>query len=100
MLSHELAQRGHEVQVVTLAGSAGERTEIDGDIKVHRLAGWSRALNRFYADPDRPWHPTDRPDPGMVRSIAALMLIREFRPEVVPAPGATASVNPRDQGLP
>lgn len=80
MLGHELAKRGHEVQVMTLAGSAGERTEMDGEVKVHRLAGWSRVLNRFYVDADRPWHPTV-PDPGMVRSIAALM--GEFRPQVV-----------------
>jgi glycosyltransferase involved in cell wall biosynthesis len=82
MLSHELVRRGHEVEVVTLAGAGGERTESDGDIRVHRMAGWSRALNRFYVDPERPWHPTV-PDPGMVRSLAHL--IRQQRPQVVHA---------------
>jgi glycosyltransferase involved in cell wall biosynthesis len=80
MLTHELARRGHDVEVVTLAGPAGVRTESDDGIPVHRIAGWNRALNRFYVDPQRPLHPTV-PDPGMVRSLAQLM--RERRPDVV-----------------
>jgi len=80
MLAHELVRRGHEVEVVTLAGSGDARTEMDGAIRVHRIAGWSRALSRFYVDPQRPWHPTI-PDPGMVRSLVELM--RQRRPQVV-----------------
>lgn len=82
MLAHELVQRGHEVQVITLAGSGGQRKEMDGDVTVHRLGGWSRALNRFYVDPQRPWHPT-LPDPGIVRSVS--QLLGDFRPHVVHA---------------
>jgi glycosyltransferase involved in cell wall biosynthesis len=82
MLAHELVRRGHEVQVVTLAGSGGQRKEIDGGVTVHRLGGWSRALNRFYVDPERPWHPT-LPDPGIVRSVSRLL--RDFRPHVIHA---------------
>jgi glycosyltransferase involved in cell wall biosynthesis len=80
MLSKELADRGHEVHAITLAGASGARTERDGNVTVHRVAGWSRALNRVYVDPDRPWHPTV-PDPGMVRAVAGI--IREVRPDVV-----------------
>lgn len=80
MLAHELAQRGHEVEVASLAGLGGSRTEVDGDIAVHRYAGWSRVLNRFYANPNQPFHPT-LPDPGIVRSLANL--IRQWRPQVV-----------------
>ena len=80
LLAHELARRGHEVEVVTLGGRGGTRTEFDGGIPVHRIAGWSRVLNPFYADPEHPYHPTV-PDPGMVRSLAAL--VRERRPQVV-----------------
>lgn len=80
MLSHELVRRGHEVEVASLAGLEGARTEMDGDIPVHRIAGWSRALNRFYANPRQPFHPTIA-DPGMVRSLAEL--VRRFQPEVV-----------------
>ncbi|HEV2029134.1 MAG TPA: glycosyltransferase family 4 protein [Candidatus Dormibacteraeota bacterium] len=82
LLVHELARRGHEVEVVTLGGLRGTRTEFDGDIPVHRIAGWSRVLNPFYANPEQPYHPTV-PDPGMVRSLAAL--VRERRPQVVHA---------------
>ena len=82
LLAHELARRGHEVEVVTLAGPNGARTEMDGEISVHRIAGWSRALSRFYADPQRPFHPTV-PDPGMVHSLANL--IRRRRPDLVHA---------------
>jgi glycosyltransferase involved in cell wall biosynthesis len=81
-LAHELARRGHDVEVVTLAGPAGARSETDGDVPVHRMAGWSRALSRFYANPEQPWHPTI-PDPGMVHSLVEL--VRQRRPEVVHA---------------
>ena len=82
LLTHELARRGHEVEVATLAGPNGACTEMDDGIPVHRIEGWSRALSRFYADPERPFHPTV-PDPGMVRSLADL--IRQRRPDVVHA---------------
>lgn len=82
MLAHELFQRGHDVEVVTLAGPKGDRTEVDGDIRVHRLGGWGRALQRFYVDPERPFHPTV-PDPGLVWKL--FNLIRERQPQVVHA---------------
>ncbi len=69
MLSHELVRRGHEVEAVSLAGPRGPRTELDGPVKVHRVAGWSRVLGRLYADPEKPFHPT-LPDPGLVRVLA------------------------------
>ena len=80
MLAHELSRRGHDVEVATLAGPAGDRTEVDGDIPVHRMGGWSQALSRFYVDPERPFHPTV-PDPGLVRKL--FHLIRERQPQVV-----------------
>ena len=82
MLSHELVRRGHEVDVVTLAGPRGQRTERDGDVRVHRLAGWSRVLGSRYADPEKPFHPT-LPDPGLVRAVARVL--RERRPQIVHA---------------
>ena len=81
-LSHELARRGHEVQVVSLAGSRGARTEFDGAVRVHRVAGWSRVLGPLYANPERPLHPT-LPDPGIVRALSRLL--NDFRPQVVHA---------------
>jgi glycosyltransferase involved in cell wall biosynthesis len=78
LLSQELARRGHEVDVVTLAGPRGPRLEHDGAVRVHRLAGWSRVLP--YADPEKPFHPT-LPDPGLVRVLANVL--RERKPQVV-----------------
>lgn len=80
MLANELYRRGHDVEVVTLAGPSGARNEVDGDIPVHQIAGWSQALSRFYADPERPFHPTI-PDPGIVRTL--FNMIRERQPQVV-----------------
>jgi glycosyltransferase involved in cell wall biosynthesis len=80
LLSRELVRRGHEVDVLTMAGPKGPRTERDGDVRVHRLAGWSRVLNSLYADPEKPFHPT-LPDPGLARAISRL--IEERQPDIV-----------------
>jgi glycosyltransferase involved in cell wall biosynthesis len=82
LLARELSERGHEVEVVTLAGPAGASVDIDGHVPVHRIAGWSRLLQRYYVDPSRPFHPTI-PDPGMVAALAAL--VHDRRPDVVHA---------------
>src|ERR1700733_10157139 len=80
MLTHELFRRGHDVEVATLAGPTRDRIESDDGIPVHRIGGWSRALSRFYVDPEQPFHPTV-PDPGLVRKLSKL--IRERQPQVV-----------------
>jgi glycosyltransferase involved in cell wall biosynthesis len=82
MLSQELVRRGHEVEVVSLAGSREPHTEFDGAVRVHRVAGWSRILGPLYANPDKPFHPT-LPDPGLVRVLGKLL--RDFRPQIVHA---------------
>ena len=82
MLAHELVKRGHEIEVVALAGPEGAHVESDGDILVHRVAGWSRVLSRFYVDPQRPFHPTV-PDPGVVHALRDLVRLR--RPQVIHA---------------
>jgi glycosyltransferase involved in cell wall biosynthesis len=80
LLSRELAHRGHEVDVLTLAGPKGTRSECDGAVRVHRLAGWGRVLNSLYADPEKPFHPT-LPDPGLVSAISRLL--KQRRPHIV-----------------
>jgi glycosyltransferase involved in cell wall biosynthesis len=80
LLSRELARRGHEVDVLTLAGPKGPRTEYDGDVRVNRITGWGRILNSLYVDPEKPFHPT-LPDPGLVREISRLL--EERRPDIV-----------------
>jgi glycosyltransferase involved in cell wall biosynthesis len=81
-LSHELARRGHDIEVAALAGPGGTRTESDEGIVVHRVAGWSQALDSFHVDATRPFHPTF-PDPAVVRSL--MRLIRRYRPDIVHA---------------
>jgi glycosyltransferase involved in cell wall biosynthesis len=82
LLARELARRGHEVDVITLAGAKRPHTECDGAVQVHRLAGWSRILSPLYADPGKPFHPT-LPDPGLVGAIAKLL--KQRRPHIVHA---------------
>lgn len=82
LLSRELARRGHDVDVVTLAGPRGPRTECDGAVRVHRLSGWSRILSSRYANPEKPFHPT-LPDPGIV--VALAKLLEQSRPQIVHA---------------
>ena len=84
LLGQELVKRGHEVEVVALAGAGGARVEMDGGVVVHRIAGWSRAYSRFSVDPERTLHPTVR-DPGLVHSL--VKLIKQRRPDVVHAHG-------------
>ena len=79
-LSKELVALGHRATVVTL--KIGDRPDfevVDG-VRVLRISGWSSALAPFYADADRPFHPTV-PDPGVVRRLRRL--VARERPDVV-----------------
>jgi glycosyltransferase involved in cell wall biosynthesis len=84
VLSHELVRRGHEVAVATMRPPGFPPVEEDGPVRVHRLAGASRALARFYDDPARPFHPPG-PDPLLVPALRGLLA--ELRPDVVHAHG-------------
>jgi glycosyltransferase involved in cell wall biosynthesis len=77
-LSLELTRRGHEVRVGTLAQQGLERELDDGGVRVHRLDGWYRRLQR--SSEPRLFHPI-APDPGVIRNLTALM--DEFDPDVV-----------------
>ena len=84
-LSQGLAQRGHEVTVVTahLPGTAVDEA-VDG-FRVRRIAGWSgRALARWYERAEVPFHPPV-PDPGVVAALRRI--VDELRPDVVHAQG-------------
>ena len=84
-LSHGLAQRGHDVTVVTarLPGTAG--AESTGACRVKRITGWyGRVPAGWYAPGDTPCHPPV-PDPGVVAALRAV--IGRARPDVVHAQG-------------
>jgi glycosyltransferase involved in cell wall biosynthesis len=76
LMSRELARRGHHVAVATLAGTSRPQTEEKDGVRVHRVAGWSRALTPFYADAARPFHPTVV-DPGVARELSRLLSIEQ-----------------------
>lgn len=82
-LAHELADRGHQVEVATLGADAAEVTS-EGAVTVRRLIGWTRHLRRFSNDPHHQFHPT-APDPQLVRRLQEV--VDEFRPDVVHAHG-------------
>ncbi len=56
---------------------------MDGDVVVHRIAGWSRVLSRFSVNSGAA-DPTMQ-DPGLVRALTKL--IRQRKPDVVHAHG-------------
>jgi glycosyltransferase involved in cell wall biosynthesis len=83
-LARELARRGHQLSVATLAHPDAPDEDLRGDVHLYRLGGWYRALAPRYADPERPFHPPV-PDPGVMRGLARV-LARE-RPQLIHAHG-------------
>ena len=68
-LTHELRRRGHDVAVATLAVPDLPEHDDDDGIPVTRVDGWRKALDRFYEDGGRGFHPT-APDPGIQKRLA------------------------------
>ncbi len=82
-LSHELVRRGHHVAVATLQHHGSPPFEVDeGGVRVHRLAGWNRALALFYQDQEQPFH-LPLPDPGVIAGLRRV--IEQERPDIVHA---------------
>ncbi|MDQ3890523.1 MAG: glycosyltransferase family 4 protein [Actinomycetota bacterium] len=81
-ISLELARRGWDVSVATLAHPDAPSEETDRGVRIHRLQGWSRLLARFYEQRERPFHPTV-PDPGFGRQLQAL--VDDVRPAILHA---------------
>jgi glycosyltransferase involved in cell wall biosynthesis len=81
-LGRELRRRGNRVAVATLAQPGQPGREDEAGVQIHRIDGWSAALRRFYRDPAYRFLPPV-PDPGVVRSLAAI--VRELRPDVLHA---------------
>lgn len=79
-LAKELANRGHDVTVATLSYPGAPAEELQGSVRVLRVDGFTRYLQRFSSDPGHHFHPTV-PDPQLVRRLQ--QIIDEFRPDVV-----------------
>lgn len=79
-LSRELAGRGHEVAVATLAAPGLPSTEDVEGVRVHRIAATAQRAPGLYASADRPWAPPV-PDPEAVAGLRAV--VGRERPDVV-----------------
>lgn len=80
-LSRELAGRGHEVSIATLAVPGIEQAS-DGDVKVHTLRSSSYRVGAHRRDTTRR-HAPPAPDPDAVAGLREVL--KEERPEIVHA---------------
>jgi glycosyltransferase involved in cell wall biosynthesis len=81
-LSMELARRGHQVAVATLARPDRPSFEIDQGVRIHRIPSASQRLGRLFTEPDRR-HAPPFPDPGAALSL--LRVIRQEQPDIIHA---------------
>lgn len=95
-LGRELARRGHEVAVATVATDRSPSVRAEDGVIVHRLPSASAHARCLLADPGRPFLPPVR-DPLLARGIAAVS--RALRPQVVHAHNWIVASCPRDVPL-
>jgi len=76
-LAHALVQRGHRVEVVTIAIDGPQGTTRDGAVPVHRIRTTAQHLPRLYGDPMRP-HAMPIVDPGFRSAIGRLLAVDHF----------------------
>jgi glycosyltransferase involved in cell wall biosynthesis len=79
-MSRELAKRGHDVAVATLASPGVADSSVDDGVRVHRIHSSTQRVDRLFASPARPWAPPV-PDPEAAWQLRSL-LSRE-QPDVV-----------------
>jgi glycosyltransferase involved in cell wall biosynthesis len=79
-LARGLAQRGHEVDVVTLHEGDVPPEEVEDGIRIHRVRGWLGRLPGLHT-PGIPRAAAPFPDPAVTAAIARV--IRRHRPDVV-----------------
>jgi glycosyltransferase involved in cell wall biosynthesis len=84
VLAQELARRGHQVAVATLAQRGAPAYEQADGVRVYRLGSWSQALRPFYVHAERRFHPP-MPDAGVVTALRGV--IRRERPQIIHAHG-------------
>lgn len=81
-LARNLASRGHQVMVATLAtGENGPGDRLDGDVRIRALQGTVQRIGPLFAGDRRPAVPL--PDPELVAGLRRSA--REFRPDIVHA---------------
>ena len=80
LLAHELASRGHDVQVATQWHGGMSRREVAHDVVVHRVRQLRTAVPAFVRNTEQRQSPPF-PDPVSIRDLCAVL--REARPHVV-----------------
>jgi glycosyltransferase involved in cell wall biosynthesis len=81
-LAGELAARGHEVSIATIAIPGEPAFEVREGVRVHRLRAAAQRLPALFADPRRP-HAAPLPDPELAAGLRRVA--RAERPDVVHA---------------
>ena len=81
-LSIELAARGHEVAVVTVATQEQEGLELDEGVRVYRICSSMRHLPWLFSDSGRQYAPPF-PDPEVTLAIRRIII--QERPQIVHA---------------
>jgi glycogen synthase len=76
-LSRALAERGHDVEVVTIANDGPAATSVDGAVTVHRIRTTAQRLPRLYDDVARP-HALPVVDPGFRTAVGRLLAGNQF----------------------
>lgn len=77
-LAHALADRGHGVEVVTIAVDGTGGKALDGAVRIHRVrTAAQRLLPQLYSDSARP-HALPLVDPGIRSAIAQLLTAGQF----------------------
>lgn len=84
LLGQELANLGHNAQVVTVWHTNLPENEQDGQVAIHRLRGLTTRVPWFSKDPGRRYHPPF-PEPGITWGIRRL--IKQWQPDIVHASG-------------
>ncbi len=76
-LAHALVDRGHRVEVVTIATGGPAGTTLDGDVPVHRVRTTAQRLPQLHSDSERP-HAMPVMDPGLRSATARLLAAGRF----------------------
>ena len=76
-LAHALAERGHGVEVATIAVDGNVGTSLDGPVPVHRMHTAAQYVPRLFSDPVRP-HAMPTADPQLRAGIRRLLVAGSF----------------------
>lgn len=83
-LSIELAKRGHEVSVCTIAYPASPEYKDENGVKIYRIQGAFQKMPFLFKDTTRRWHP---PCPDWLVTRKLKQIVSEQKPDIAHAHG-------------